>query len=124
MRVFVTKWVSRYIRREGIALGSLRETISRAEKGLIDVDLGGGVIKQRVARPGKGRSGGYRMLIAYRPRDRAIFVFGFAKSQRENVEPDQLKTAREIASRFLEMSPQELQQACGAAEIEEVTDGY
>jgi len=54
----------RYARRERIADRSLRETIERAGRGTIDADLGGGIIKQRVARGGQGRSSGYRMLIA------------------------------------------------------------
>ena len=56
MRTFKTKWLTRFARREGIADKSLREAIERAERGLIDADLGGGLIKQRVARQGQGRS--------------------------------------------------------------------
>ncbi len=63
----------------------LREAVLRAEQGLIDADLGGGVIKQRVARHGQGRSGGYRTLILYRQAHRAFFVYGFAKSEQANI---------------------------------------
>lgn len=87
MRIFKTKWLRRYARRERIADHRLREAIERAESGLVDADLGGGVIKQRVARDGQGRSGGYRMLIAYRAGDRAVFLYGFAKRERENIDP-------------------------------------
>src|ERR1039457_2463133 len=90
--------MARFIRRERIAHASLREAVERAERGLIHVDLGGGLIKQRVARPGKGRSGGYRTIIAYRRAGRAGFRFGFAKSERENIEPDEL--AEFAADRF------------------------
>jgi hypothetical protein len=58
--------MARYARRERIADHSLNEAIGRAGRGMIDADLGGGIIKQRVARSGQGRSGGYRMLAAYR----------------------------------------------------------
>jgi hypothetical protein len=58
----------------------LLEAIARAERGLIDADLGGGLIKQRVARQGQGRSGGYRMILAYRMKDRAVFLYAFAKT--------------------------------------------
>jgi hypothetical protein len=87
VRIFKTKWLRRYARRERIADHRLREAIERAESGLVDADLGGGVIKQRVARDGQGRSGGYRMLIAYRAGDRAVFLYGFAKRERENIDP-------------------------------------
>jgi hypothetical protein len=59
--------------------------VRRADRGLVDADLGGGVIKQRVARTGQGRSGGYRMLLAYREGHRAVFLYGFSKSERENI---------------------------------------
>jgi hypothetical protein len=63
--------------------------------------LGGGVIKQRVARAGQGRSGGYRVLIAYRAGHRAVFLYGFAKRERENIKPDELLTLHEIAAAWL-----------------------
>lgn len=109
VEVYVTKWMARFTRRERIARASLLEAIQRAEHGLIDADLGGGLIKQRVARQGKGRSGGYRTLIAYRRGDRAIFVLGFAKSQRENIEIDELRSIREIAVEYLAFTSRELQ---------------
>lgn len=64
MRIFKTKWLTRFARRGRIVNQSPSEAIDRAERGLIDSDLGGGIIKQRVARQGQGRSGGYRMLVA------------------------------------------------------------
>jgi hypothetical protein len=58
LRIFKTRWLARFARREGISDASMAEAIARAERGLIDADLGGGLIKQRVARTGQGRSGG------------------------------------------------------------------
>jgi hypothetical protein len=101
MRVFKTKWLSRFARREGIADKSLQEAIERAERGLIDADLGGGLIKQRVARAGQGRSGGYRTIVAYRVKQRAVFLYGFAKNERDNIEPGELLTFRSIAADLL-----------------------
>jgi len=65
LRIFKTKVFTRFARRERISDAQLREAVARAERGLVDADLGGGVVKQRVARPGQGRSGGFRALIAY-----------------------------------------------------------
>src|SRR5579859_1056516 len=101
MRIFKTRWLARFARHERITDDSLVEAIERAERGLIDADLGGGLIKQRVARKGRGRSGGYRMMIAYRLKDRAVFFYGFAKSDRENLSRNELSTAREVAADFL-----------------------
>jgi hypothetical protein len=90
MRVFATRWFARFARSERIRDDRLCEAIHRAERGLIDADLGRGLIKQRIARSGQGRSGGFRVLIAYRRGARAVFLYGFAKSERDNIGPDQL----------------------------------
>jgi len=77
----------------------------------VDADLGGGIIKQRVARTGKGRSGGFRVLIAYRSGSRAVFLYGFAKNERNNIEADELKTLREIGAAWLEARKEHLEHA-------------
>jgi len=118
--VFKTKWFARFARRERIADESLAEAVRRAERGLVDADLGGGVIKQRVARPGQGRSGGYRVLAAYRRKTRAVFLFGFAKSERDNVEDDELATLRDIARSWLEADDKALARAVEDGLIQEV----
>lgn len=59
------------------------------------------MIKQRVARPGQGRSGGYRTLIAYRSRTQAVFIVGFDKNDRDNIDDDELKALRDAARQML-----------------------
>src|SRR5208282_4645229 len=85
MRVYKTKSFRRFQRREGIDDMTLCAAIGRAERGLIDADLGHGLIKERVARPGEGRRGGYRTVVAYRAGERAVFLFGFAKSDQADL---------------------------------------
>jgi hypothetical protein len=82
LEIFKTRGLARFARRERIPDQSLIEAVGRAERGLIDANLGGGLIKQRAARAGQGRSGGYRLLVAYRRQGRAIFLSGFAKTKR------------------------------------------
>ncbi len=101
MRVFKTKLFAKFARRERIADSALSEAIEWAGQGLIDADLGGGVIKQRVARPGRGRRGGYRTLIAYRAGDLAVFLFGFSKSERANIDDEELADLREVSASWL-----------------------
>lgn len=113
--------MARYIRRERIADADLTKAIERAERGLIDADLGGGLIKQRVARPGRGRSGGYRMIVAYRSKDRAVFLYGFAKSERENIDSDELATLREIAAAWLNASAERIARGIAEDELREVS---
>ena len=122
LRIFKTKWLARFTRREGIDDQSLREAIERAEQGLIDADLGGGLIKQRVARSGRGRSGGYRMVVGYRLRERAVFLFGFAKNKRDNLEDDELLSLREKAEIWLTADGSRLQKELEIGNLQEIKD--
>jgi hypothetical protein len=87
---------------------------------MIDADLGGGLIKQRVAREGKGRSGGSRVIVAYRLRYRAVLIYGFAKNEQENVESDDLVTAKEIAAKWLAADVERIDRAIEEDELQEV----
>lgn len=101
MRVFKTKWFVRFARQQEIEDAALCEAVARAEKGLIDADLGGGVIKQRIARPNEGRSGGFRLIVLFRSGDRSFFVYGFPKNSRGNLRRDELKGFKELAVQLL-----------------------
>jgi hypothetical protein len=107
-RVFKTKWFHRFARKQRIADAALLEAVARAEKGQIDADLGGGVIKQRVARPGQGKSGGYRTIILFRQGERAVFMYGFAKSERENIRDDEEKEFKEAAKHVLALTEKQI----------------
>ena len=123
MRIFKTKWVARFVRRERIDDASLKDAIERAERGIIDADLGGGLIKQRVARPGRGRSGGFRMIVAYRTEERAFFLYGFAKNERENIEDNELEALRVVAAGMLVRDDAALERAKAEGELQEVENG-
>src|SRR5215831_16649888 len=123
VRIFKTKWLVRYARRERISDRSLSEAIERAARGLIDAELGGGIIKQRVARAGQGRSGGYRTLVAYRAGSRAVFLYAFAKNERENIDPDELLTLREIGAGWLAANVQQIERAVDEGILQEVANG-
>jgi hypothetical protein len=111
MRLFKVKWFVKFARRERIADANLKETVVRAVHGLIDADLGGHVIKQRIARPGQGKSGGYRVIVALRARNRAVFLYGFAKNEKDNIGDDELETLKEIAAAWLEADERKLESA-------------
>jgi hypothetical protein len=106
--------------KERIADGSLREAILRAEHGLVDANLGGGLIKQRVARKGQGRSGGYRMIVAYRVMDRALFLYAFAKNERQNIGQDELTELRKIGQNWLNAPEQTIEEALEDGDLQEV----
>ncbi|KMS57571.1 toxin RelE [Sphingobium cupriresistens LL01] len=89
----------------------------------MDADLGGGVIKQRVARASQGKSGGYRTLILFRQGDRAIFAFGFAKSAQANISKADLALLREAAAEALEWSGKELDRLVASGTLVEIDNG-
>ncbi len=123
MRIFLTRWTARFVRREGMDAAGIVEAVARAERGFVDADLGGGLIKMRVARSGQGRSGGFRTMLAFKSGDRAVFLYAFAKSERENIGPDELQTLRELARAWLRASDVELEAAARAGKLEEMDNG-
>jgi hypothetical protein len=122
VRIFKTRALARFAKRETISDESLVVAIETAKRGLIDADLGGGLIKQRVARPGQGKRGGFRMLIGFRS-DRAIFLFGFAKNERENIDDQQLTTLREIVASWFAADDKKIAQALKDGLLIEVKHG-
>lgn len=103
-------------------MARIREAVVRAEAGSIDADLGGGLIKQRIARPGAVRSGGYRAIIAYRSGNRAVFLYGFAKSERDNIGADELAELRAIGANWLNAGKETLANALRDGALREVID--
>lgn len=123
--VYLTKEFARQARRSGVSDAALIEAVDRVEAGHVDADLGGGLVKQRVARPGKGRSGGFRTVIAYRKGSRAIFLHMFAKNAQANLSALELEALKEIAKPLLKLSDKELKglvQMRGWREIEKSKD--
>ena len=119
-RIFKTKWFARFARGEGIRDAALCAAIEEAARGLVDADLGGGVIKQRIARPGAGKSGGFRTIVLFRVGANAFFVYGFAKSQRDNISAAELADFRDLARLFESYSSDQLRIAVQKQELTEV----
>ena len=97
MRIFKTKTFARFCRKSGIEDLSLLAAVNEILAGLIDADLGSGVFKQRVARQGEGKSGGFRTIVLLKLDERVLFVLGYAKKDRANIEAKQLEELRELA---------------------------
>lgn len=120
MRVFKNAWFERFARKEKISAEVLWEAVERAEQGQIDADLGGGVIKQRIARPGGGKSKGYRSIVLYRKDDKAFFVFGFPKSEQDNIREDEEVQFKKMAKQVLALTDEQLQLLIAKGQFEEV----
>ena len=120
MQTFKTKAFARFAEREGLEDAALCEAVRRAGEGLTDADLGGGVIKQRIARKGGGRSGGFRTIVVFRRGELAFFVHGFAKSDRDNLRRKELAGLRSLADEYLDLDAAGLAAAQATGTIIEV----
>jgi hypothetical protein len=120
VRIFKNKSFARFARKARIADAALCEAVGNAERGLIDADLGGGVIKQRIARPGKGKSGGFRTIILFQAGARAFFVHGFAKKDQDNIRDDELSAFKMLAAELLAYDDAALAKAIAAGVFMEV----
>jgi hypothetical protein len=121
-QIYKLKGFGRFQRKERISDAALRKTIGSVEAGLVDADLGGGLVKQRLARAGQGKSGGYRTVIAFRRGDRAVFLYGFAKNERSNIGTEELDEFRRLARGFLELTAQQIGALIAENELMEVND--
>jgi hypothetical protein len=120
LRIFKSKWFNRYARKEDIDDAKLCESIQDADNGNIYADLGGGVIKQKISRLNEGKSGGYRTIILYRKKDIAVFMFGFAKSDEDNIGKEEVRVYKTLAIQVLGMTVPELEKQVKAGNFIEV----
>lgn len=120
MHIYKNNWFQRFARREKISDETLLDAIKRAEEGNIDADLGGNIIKQRIARQGQGKSGGYRTIIFFKQDDKAFFVYGFAKNDRENLKNNEIRDYKKSAEIHLSMSDKQIQSLLKTGELMEV----
>lgn len=121
MRIFKNKWFAKFARKEKISDEKLIQAVLDVDAGNIDADYGGGVIKQRIARPREGKSGGYRTIILYRKDDTAFFVYGFAKSVLGNIDKADVLVFKKLAKIMLFLSRPQLETLLEKGEIEEIS---
>ena len=120
MPIFSNKAFARFARKAGIPDTALCQAIREAERGLIAAELGGGVIKQRIARPGQGKSSGFRVLIVFKPSALAVFVHGFAKNERDDIRHDELSALRRLASELIAYDDKMLARVVASGTLMEV----
>jgi hypothetical protein len=120
MVIYKTRWFARWARKEGLSDKALRLAVEEMAQGLFEADLGGDLLKKRIARPGEGKRGGYRTLVATNRASRWIFVYGFAKNVRSNIDSDEELALKKLAATLLKLTPAVLIKAQTAGEILEV----
>jgi len=120
VRLFKNKPFARFARKARLPDAVLCAAIADATRGLIDADLGGGVVKQRIARQGGGKSGGFRTIILFRLGEKAFFVHGFAKSEQDNIRDDELAAFKLLAAEMMAYDDETLAKACANGTLTEV----
>lgn len=122
MRIYQVKAFVRFAKKNGISAAMLRDCVADAEVNPTAV-LGAGLVKQRMARPGGGKSGGYRTVLYLRNSVRAIFAYGFAKNERDNIAKAEVEAFKEAAQLFLNFSDEAMAEAVTAGKLVEVPNG-
>lgn len=120
MRLFKTRYFARWSRKVNLTDKQLAKAVEEIEDGLIDANLGGNILKKRVAVPSKGKSGGFRTLLAFKGSDRSVFLYGFEKSDRSNISKRELEALKELAKIYIRMSDLEISIALKEGELTEV----
>ena len=118
MGVYATKEFARFARKASLAASSLLRAAQAVAAGRHDADLGGGVFKQRVARDGGGKSGGFRTIILFRVGSHSFFAHGFGKNDKANVSDRELKVLKQLADVLLSLSEEQLEAARAAGGVD------
>jgi hypothetical protein len=120
MIVYKTRWFNRWAQKQGLYDVSICAAVREMLGGLYDAELGGGLFKKRIARPGKGKRGGYRTLIASNKGDKWFFVFGFPKNELSNIDKGEEEALKRLAAELLSLTPEALEIAKQENELIEV----
>jgi hypothetical protein len=120
MAIYKTRWFDRWARKQGLDDFSLCNAVSEMTAGLYEADLGGGLLKKRIARRGQGKRGGFRTLVATNKGTRWVFVYGFPKNERSNIDKDEEEALKKLALWLLSLTPQALEKAKSDDELMEV----
>lgn len=119
-RVFKTRHFARWLRKSELTDEALCLAVQEMVDGLIDAELGGHVVKKRVALPGRGKRGGARTLVATQKGSRWFFVFGFEKNERANISPAELEALQALAAELLALSGDQLATAMEDGALQEI----
>ena len=119
-RVFKTRQFLRWMRKTDLTDVALCTAVNEMMAGLIDAELGGDVVKKRVALPGRGKRGGARTLVATRNASCWFFVFRFEKSEKANVTPTEIEALQILAGSLLDLTPSQLLYAVKDGTLQEI----
>ncbi len=122
MHIFKTRHFQRWMRKTALSDSDLRKAVLEMAAGLIDANLGGGVVKKRIGLAGRGKRGGARTLVVTNKGNRWFFVFGFEKNERDNINDAELQALQDYAADLLERTTAQLVAATADGTLLEITD--
>ena len=120
VRIFKDEEFARRARKARLTNGVLRSAVEAAEAGIVAAHLGGDLIKLRIPRPGGGKSGGYRTILAYRRGDRAFYIYVFAKNVLESIDAVELTDLKDYAKILMNLNEDQIAVALRTGELEEI----
>lgn len=120
MAIYQTRWFARWARKQDLSADVLCDAVREMRAGLYEADLGAGLLKKRIARPGQGKRGGFRTLVATNKGNRWIFVFGFPKNVRDNIDKHEEEALKKLAAHLLSLTASALSAAERAGELMEI----
>ena len=120
MRIFKTRWFAVFARKEGVSDAVLVKEAGKIERGETGTALGGYVYKLRIARPGEGKSGGYRVILFFRHKNRLVFDYAYSKSQKDNISEKELRILKGIAKDFMNSTNEHISFRLKKMELEEI----
>jgi len=123
VRVFKTRVFVRMMRKLDLTDAALCGAVQEMIQGLVDADLGGGVLKKRVALPGRGKRGSTRTLLASNRGNRWFFLFGYEKNVRASVTTAERDALQLLAVDLLGMPTAALDRAVVQGELQEICHG-
>ena len=119
--IYKTRHFNRWARKADLPDQALYRAVLEIRQGLVDADLGGGIIKKRIALPGHGKRGSTRTLLATNRNDRWVFVYGFEKNERANISDNELEALKHLADDLLALTETQISEAISKGSLLEVT---
>jgi len=120
VRIFKTPFFTKWAKKEKLTDALLRQAVKEMEEGLIDADLGGHIYKKRIALQGRGKRSGARSILAYQIREKAFFIFGFAKNEKATIDDEELRIAKVFAKELLKYPDIQLDKLVNDSKLYEV----
>ena len=120
VRLLKTRTFARYARKEGLTDEALCDAAAEVERGLVDARLGGFLIKKRVRKGSRGKSGRFRTILAHRQGQRLIFMFGFGKNEQDNISKEERQVLLKLGDELMGYNKSALSKAIRVGELLEI----